>query len=414
MKPFSTILILLLAACAAGAQTRPASVNVAALLPRHPLYSTLAQYDRQITVLQSTLHTGFADTGARIDNAAAAVRRELDAASAATSRYQTADRFDFAAMRALSGASQGPAPQAGDIEAGLRQTYGEQQAGVRQTAQRDMAGFRAALLRQQQAAYAAFVASVNARTRRGYNARAQELREKESALLLDLAKRDAPQRLLLRAKLQTLALSGPARSQLQRQLAAIENREDAQAASLRRTDSRILGSYGAQLRARGERDVATMRTELDRRTNDNLAARQRVFAAQTAAGASGLHLPASTAQAPPAGSAAEMQSQYRALVGTPQPDTSAFATARDDLTRRLGSLRQTDASDTQSVRSQIASLEHDREAVRKRMVAQIMQQAQIEAKRLGFSQVYAASQAPAGSADITSSVAADLRSLSPP
>ncbi len=190
---------------------------------------------------------------------------------------------------------------------------------------------------------------------------------------------------------------------------AIQAREDAAVASMRRVDAGTLDAYGKQLRDRGRSDVAAMSAQLQRRTDANLAARGRVLAAQSSA-PSALHLPSAPAQS---GSPGDVQAQYDALVKAPLPSAAGFASASRDLSQRFRALAQSDASDTQSVRSQIASLRHDREAARKKMIAQIMTQAQREAQKDGYSQVYASRQAPAGSADITAAVAADLRALNP-
>jgi hypothetical protein len=396
------LLVLLLAGCAASAQPRSASVDVNALLRRHPLYSALGQYDRQIAVLQGTLRTQFTNTDAAIDNASASVRRDLSrTAQFASSSSATAPVPNMPALSKQE--------NAGNIDRSMQQTYESQHAALQGTAQRDMESYRAALLNQQQHAYQTFLQSVTDRTQRAYNARAQELREQESALLLDLARRDAPQRLMLRAKLQTLALNATRRAELESQLRAIQHREDAAVASLRRTDAKILTAYEQQLRRKADGDIAQMQTSLQNRTAANLAARERVLAAQTS-NASGLHLPA-----PPANKAnsAEMQSAYNSLANAPAANTSAYGAANRDLTQHFAALRSANDADTQSIRSQIASLEHDKAALRAKMIAQIMWEAGQVAKSRGYGSVYPATSAPAGSADVTSAVASALRSLAP-
>ena len=52
---------------------------LAALLPAHPLYGTLRQYDRQIAALSRTLHAAaFQNSGSRIDASIAALRRDAE------------------------------------------------------------------------------------------------------------------------------------------------------------------------------------------------------------------------------------------------------------------------------------------------------------------------------------------------
>ena len=408
-RPLAAFLILLLTGCAASAQTRSASVNMAALLPKHPLYGTLAQYDRQIAALQATLHTRFANSGAQIDNANAAIRHDLDHASNATRNLSKRARPVDVTLRQTQGQSAANAPSAGAIESGIQQAYNQQHSQLRGTAQRDMAEYRATLFAQEQIAYDTFVRSVNDRTQRAYRARAQELHEREAGLLLDLARNDAPQRLLLRAKLQALALDGATRRRFQARLAALQTRENAALNAMHAVDAHTLGAYAAQLRGRAQSDIAKMNADLQARANANLAARQRVLTAQTST-ASSLRLPANRARA---GSSIDMQAQYDTLVNSQRADTTAFSNARDDLGNSFHALRDADANNTASIRSQIAWLQHDREAVRKRMIAQIMLEAKREAQAHGLSQVNATNHSQAGSIDLTSAVAADLRQISP-
>ena len=403
MRNIAAILVLLLAGCAASAQTRPASVNVDVLLPKHPLYGTLAQYDRQIAALRGTLHTGFANADAQIDHSIAAMRHDLDNTASATS---SASPFPHV-MLSLSKHDQ--APTSPNIASHIRQAYQTQHAQLQSTAQHDMAQYRATLLAQQQHAYQTFVQSVDRRTQQAYDARAQELREKESTLLLDLARKDAPQRLQLRAKLQTLTMDAASRSRMQQRLQALQSHEDAAVAALRRKDAGILHAYAARLRSKADSDIAKMGADLQSRTNANIAARERVLAAQTSAGGS-LAVPSAPAQ--PA-SATDMQAQYNGLMNAKPADTATFANAREDLTRRFTDLRNAHDDNTQHTQSQIAWLEHDRDAVRKRMIAQIMGEAGRLAKARGYSGVFPASQAPPNSADLTPAVLADLKSLSP-
>lgn len=404
MRKLAAILVLLLAGCAASAQTRPASVNADALLPKHPLYGTLAQYDRQIAALQATLHTRFSDADSQIDNSIAAVRHDLDHTAAVVAAASPVPLPAFPAMQNPPSSGQTP-----NIESHIRQTYAQQHTQLQSTAQRDMAQYRATVHAQEQQAYQTFVQSVNARTQRAYDARAQNLREKESALMLELARKNAPERLQIRAKLQTLAIDGSTRSALQSRLHALESHEDAQVAAMRHQDAIVLRAYAAQLRGKGDADIAKMGADLQARMNANIAARERVLAAQTSSSGA-LTLPPAPARSKAAN---DMQAQY-GLLQQPLPvGNGTFTNARDDLTRRFTALRQANDGDTQHTQSEISSLQHDREAVRKKMISQIMYEASRLAKARGYSAVYTARQAPPGSADITAAVAADLKTLSP-
>ena len=410
MKQLYAPLLLLLAGCAASAQTHSASVNINALLPKHPLYGTLAQYDRQIAVLESTLHTRFANSGAQIANAASNIGHDLNQAAGATRSMTNANQVVGPDWNMLAPDTQASS-NAADIEAGVQQAYARQHSDLRNAAQRDMAAYRAALALQQQTAYNRFVQSVNNRTQRAYNARAQELREQESALLLELARKNAPKRLILRTKLQTLALASSTRHHFAALLAALQRREYRILDAVRAKDAGALREYAAQLRARGDRDIASMRAQLQARTNANLIARQEVLAEQSS-GSESLHLP--PMNAPPASSGDAMRAQYESLLHAPAADTGVFSSAQEDLKSRFSGLGQADSRNLASVRSQIAWLQHDRAAVRKRIIAQILFEAQRVAKARDLWLVYTSARTPPpSSVDLTAAVAADLRELSP-
>jgi hypothetical protein len=409
MKQLWALLVLLLAGCAASAQTHSASVNINALLSKHPLYGTLAQYDRQIAVLESTLHTRFANSNAQIANASSNIGHDLNEAAGATQSITNRQQAAAEDWNMLAPDTQ-TSSHAADIEADIQQAYAQQRSDLGNAAQRDMAAYRAALAVQQQTAYNRFVQSVNDRTQRAYNARAQELREKESALLLELARKNAPQRLILRTKLQTLALTSSTRHHFEALLGAMQHREYRMLQLMRAKDAATLREYAAQLRARSDRDIASMRTQLQARTNANLSERQRVLAEQTS-GSRSLHLPSMKA---PASSTGAMRAQYESIMHAPPADSGVFTRAGEDLKSRFGALGQADWVNVASIRSQIAWLQHDRAAVRKRIIAQILFEAQRVAKARDLWLVYTSARTPPpSSVDLTAAVAADLRELSP-
>lgn len=407
MKQLAVIIVILLAGCAANAQTPAGSIDVNALLPRHPLYSTLAQYDRQIAVLQGTLHTEFANEGAVIANSSSAIGRDLDREQTAALR----DRVDSGRFpRDVAIRMPAASPSERDIQNGLAQTYALQRAQLHAAASNDLAAYRSALATAQQHAFTSFVAAVSARSRQAYAARAQELREQESELLLDEARRDAPTRLQIRAKLQTLALDASSRARLLARLNAIQAREDGQVNAMRKVHAHALAAYAAELRARQDSDIAQLSAQIQSRGRITAAARERVSREQIA-DAGPLALPALAARH--TGSAADMRAQYAALLHAQPGNPQAIAAVREDLRNRLRSLQQAHAADTQSIESQIWWLRHDRDAVRKRMVAQIFSEAERVARDRGLSRVSDRHAAPAGSVDLTAAVSAQLRALSP-
>lgn len=407
MRTTVGLLVLLLAGCAASAQTPPAYVDANALLRNHPLYGTLAQYDRQIAALDRTLHTGFANTDAQIDNASRAVEKDARGVAAAyragvdaSGKALTSREPSFVQSSAASADT--------EIEQHIAQTYEQQHAQLQGTAQRDMETYRDAVAAQEQQAYSAFIDAMNERQQQAIALRTQELREREGNLMLELARKHAPQRVSLRAKLQTLVLQPDARRSVQAQLQTLQAQEDAALAAMRRQDSATLAAYTAHVHSQAQSDLAQMRYKLETRAAGNLAAREAVLRSQSSS-AQSLNVPA----APASGAGpVDMHAAYTQLRDASLPSDSVFAGARNDITSQWATLRSANDDATGHTRSQIDWLRHDREAVRKRMISQIMYEAQRIAKQRGYANVVDG-KAPSGSTDLTSAVRSDLATLSP-
>ncbi len=401
MRYTSILFLLLIGGCAASAQTTHAYVNVNALVRQHPLYGTLAQYDRQIAALEATLHTRFANADARIANAQAAVRHDAQADAAA---YRHAVAGSQGCCNVPSVATGNTTPS--DIEQHISANYQQQHAQVQTAAQRDMDAYRAALSTEQRRAYDAFIDSMNDRMQMAVNQREQELHEQESNLLLELARKNAPARLMLRAKLQTLVLHDDVRRRLQAQLQALQSQESTALAAARRRDTATLQAYANQVRAQAETSIAQMRSDLQQRSAGNLAARERVMAAQQAS-VSSLPLGSFTQ---PSGKPVNVGAQIAAVRSAALPSDAAFGAAGADITTQWNGLRSANRDDTTHTQSQIAWLRHDQEAVRKKIVAQILYEAERIAKSRGYGGV--STQPIPGAPDVTQDVSAGLRLLS--
>src|SRR5581483_3591942 len=91
------------------------------------------------------------------------------------------------AIAALPSAQSAADSAPNEIAGSIAQTYADQSAEQRQVSASQLEHFRQNLSAQEQAAYAAFVRSIDARTQLAYDRRSQELHEQESALNLRLA-----------------------------------------------------------------------------------------------------------------------------------------------------------------------------------------------------------------------------------
>jgi hypothetical protein len=373
------------------------------LLPAHPLYKTLAQYDRQIKALRATLYTReFQHAGSDIDASIASLRSDINAAAASINTLVTQKAGTYAARQdaavsALLANAGAPAPSSSDVRAHLRQAYQAEYAQLRSGADRDMAAYESALRNQQSQAYSAFVHSVQVHTQQAYSARAQELREQEATLLLDLARKHSAQRMQLRTKMQTLYLRPEQRAKYQQQLQALQRSEERALASLQARDSGILAAYRRQLVAQADSDIAKTAAELQSRTAANLAARRDVLAAQRAAAAQNLPVSAPRPHASP-GAPGDLRAEVGALrargrsdfLTAAQSTVSSYTAARDDLTHRFSALRDSDSASAKATQDQIAQLQRDREALYIQMTTQISQAATKEAQRCGCTNVTAA------------------------
>ena len=405
MRLATLILISLLAGCAAQAAGPDASVDVNALVKTHPLYGTLTQYDRQIDELRGTLHAAeFSRKNDAIANAQRAVDSTLTQTASRAKQIAALPSPDVQSLQANENIA---APSEQRVRRDLQNNYSTQFEQLQSSAQEDMTRYRSALLAQQNTAFANYQRAVQARVQQAYFSRRQELYEKESTLLLDLARADASKRLTLRAKLQTLALNSGARHAIKVQLNAIQAREDAVVAKQRRADKAVLAALLPSLQAKANADIARTRADLQNRTAANLTAREHVLAAQNASDAP-LNLGKPLRTATPT---TDMRGQLNALLAAQPADPNAFTTTRDDLSRQLGAVQNADQAATHSTWAELSTLSTERAQLYSTIVSQIMRDADNVAEARGLGKVYAAKQAPAGSTDITGAVRADFLAM---
>jgi hypothetical protein len=201
-------------------------VRMKDLVPKHPLYPQLAKYDEDIAALElkSVGGSQVASTGANIQREEAALQKELDEAASRTrallkqkqNEYQ--QRENEAIRAALAAANAPVPPGAGTIASQMQATSNEQARQVARQAQANLDVFRKETIAQDQAAVNALRKSLGERADRTYRAKAEELREKESAYSLQLANADSAQRLSLRTKLSNLPLDDASRKSITEQL----------------------------------------------------------------------------------------------------------------------------------------------------------------------------------------------------
>jgi hypothetical protein len=345
------------------------------LIAGHPLHEVLAAYDREIAALRSTQTvSGLDDPAGRARSGAASVRIRSDAArlraQAIAGRDTRPDLLQenaaLSAIVALRGASESAASRYSDE-----------------------------LDREVTASLRAFQRATAERTGRALEARRQQLREKELMLAYDLARRDAPQRLLLRMRISELHLDDATRKALESQLSALNEREREALAATRRRDAALLGRYRLGLQEESATANARMAAQLRAKGLANEAIRLRALQAE------------SNAEAGVPSQLALFRSSYRSAADA-QAIAEGFGAASADLSRRFGELSEVDERSRAATAAQIQRLTVDRGKLYRSIVAQIERTANRLARTRHLTKILVANSRPKGSVDLTGAIQAAL------
>jgi hypothetical protein len=438
IRPFAVLVAAAaLAACGhASTQNAPASsgsgqigyVRMDELVQKHPLYDQLARYDRSIEALDLT---STAPTVATPDPQLAGreqrLEKELSDAATRTNQLLAQKQKEYqqqenrAIDAALRGAGAG-GPSAAQIAGAVNTTARQQQSTVAAQAQRDLETYRADLDKQDRAQMAAVQKALTDRANRTYRAKADELQAKESALSLQLANDDAPERLALRTKLSSLALDDTARDQAQQQLAALDRKEADAVAAQRNRDQQTLAALQAQLHDQVQHELDAQVAQIQKRSLGSLAQRQQTLAKQvrTVAAAPVVQMTVAGGKAqvnpnlPPELRARiqRLHEDYQKRFQADAKSTIAgFEKTREDLSRRYAELRDVDGSARQGAQAQIATLRKKRDDLYDQITAQIGREVRLIAQQRGISVVLTDVVAPAGGVDLTPDAMKDIESL---
>jgi hypothetical protein len=252
--------------------------------------------------------------------------------------------------------------------------------------------------REVTASLSAFERATAQRTGRALLARRQELHEKELMLAYDLARRNAPQRLLLRLKLGELHLDAATRKALESQLTALNEREGDALAAIRRWDAAVLGSYRRRLQEEGATANAQMAAQLRAKGAANGAIRLRALQAESNAASA---LPDGASQL------ALFRSSYRSAADA-NAIAEGFGSAGVDLSRRFGELSDVDEGSRATTATQIRRLTADRSKLYRSIVAQIERIANRLARTRHLTKILVANSRPKGSIDLTDAIRAEI------
>ncbi len=440
IRPFAVFVAAAALAACGHSSSQPAQapagngqigyVRMDELVHVHPLYGQLARYDRSIEAFDLTATApSVATPDPQLQAREQQLERALSDAATRTNALLAQKQKDYQAQenRAIDAALRGAAtggPSAAQIAGALNATARQQQSGVAAQAQRDLETYRTDLAKQDRAQIAAVQKALTDRANRTYRAKADELQAKESALSLQLANDDAPERLALRTKLSSLALDDAARDDAQKQLAAIDRKESDAVAAQRNRDQQTLAAVQAQLRDQVQHDLDAQAGQIQKRSLGSLAQRQATLANQvrtvgsapviTTTGPNGRAEARANPNLPPELRARiqRLHQDYQKRFEADAKSTVAgFEKTRQDLSRRYAELRGVDASARQGAQSEVLALRKKRDDLYDQITAQIDREVRLIAQQRGISVVLTDVVAPAGGVDLTPDAMKDIESL---
>ncbi|MBV9719933.1 MAG: hypothetical protein JOZ77_11480 [Candidatus Eremiobacteraeota bacterium] len=364
--------------CAAPAAASVGFVDLPRLIAIHPLHAILSQYDREIVALRSTQRI-LALRSPALSAQAGAHAIQSDAATGAL-RADAIGNRDVSRDRAQENAA---------LDSLLRQ---------RQDPARGAAVSTSQLVAETNANLRAYRASLLERMERAYAARAQQLREKEATLVFDLQRRDAGRRLLLRLKIDDLHSTASRRASLQsqlRQLYAIEMRTVAQA---RMADNGALAAYRIQLERNAGADEDVLDAQLRAKAQANYGMLRRIFNERAAS------------ESLPSVSQLVALRSGRSAVNPDSSISGAMRTASNDLSLRFAHAADADSHSQRDTSSQLHTLQADRVALYREIVAQIRSVAFSLARERHLRRVdFSRADAEHGAVDLTPAIISQLR-----
>ncbi len=340
--------------------------NLSQLIAAHPMHPVLASYDREIVSLRSTERVaGLAGAARRADAAACSARRAADRSAARAMLFARRDQADRAAESAA-----------------LSEILGLRGAGARETR-----AYANDLQRETVASSRAYEDAAAQRAARALAQRRVQLQERESGLAYDLARRDAARAMIARLKLNELHLRPSLRSALRTELTHMHAREAAVLAVARAKDAVELQAYQRELERTRASAVAAMTAQLRDKAMANLNVQRGIFKT-------------------PASQGMRFRSTYDSAAAIPIGES--FRAAGEVLSARFGRLAETDRQSATATSSQLRTLEADRDALYRSMVAEISTTAASVARRRHLGGVTVADSRPNAAVDITAAVRREI------
>lgn len=428
--------LCVLAACAKTPADAPASttsgsgkvgyVHMNDLVKHHPLYPQLAQYNDSIAALNlNATVPQVAASNPELAKQEAELQKELETAATRTKTLldEKSKEYQQKEAQAIAQAlrASGSAPGAGAIAQQINTTARGQSQSVVAAAQSDFNAYRKALDAQDTAELQSAQKAITDRATRSFRAKQDELQAKEAALTLDLANKDAAERLSLRTRLGSLALDDADRAETKAKLDAIDRREADVVGAMKNRDQATLAALNTQLRAHVKNEMAAKENDVRSRSIAKLRTREADIrkefgSGQTVATTVAGGRPASQVNPnlPPAVRAriVALHDDYQKQFDHDAKSTiDDFNATRLDLKRRYDQLHGLDSSARGGAVAEIASLSKKRDDLYGQIVAQIGREVRLIAQQKGVSVVVTDPVAGVVGVDLTPDAMKDIESL---
>ena len=383
-------------------------------MKHHPLYPQLSQLDSAIAAIDLQFAAPQVPLGARqIAAQTGELNRELRAAQNRANKILAQKQRVYAqreaqAVRAALAAA-GVRGQGALAAQQMSNESAQQAQQAAQAANSDYMAYQQNVVAQDNATSSSIVRQLQAQAEQKYRAKAEQLQQNETDLSLRLTQQDATSRLAIKMRLSNLAMDPAARKQAQDQLAAINEREAAEAGAQRNADAGVLRAYRAQL---------------DKETSDAIRAQVGAIQSQTQAKleehrndvTSQLRSlgPVATPPSLSPGVQAQIARIHQQFIGQFRADVgktlSEYNDTKADLDRQFAALHGADVGATGAAGKELTALRKRRGDLYQQIVGQVQRDASRIAQDRGFSIVFVNIATAAGGYDLTNQVIKDIES----
>ncbi|MBV8074313.1 MAG: hypothetical protein JO140_02700 [Candidatus Eremiobacteraeota bacterium] len=392
-------------------------VRMEELLKVHPLYPQLAQTERSIDALSlRSLSPEVAQTGANLSKEDAQLQKELNEASARTKQlldqkqaeYQKQENAAIAAALAAGGrAAPGQA-----VGAGVSSTAGRQAGAVAADMNRDLQAYQKTLAAQDRAQSEAYARSVSQRVDRQYRAKANELQSKEQEFGLELATKDAAQRLQLRTQLANLALDDAAREDVRKKIAALDRAEADQVAAMRNRDQATLAALRTQLQEQARTEIASGVAKIHAENQAKMLSRAGGAQVGSAVAVPGSVVAGRSVPPDLKAKIDALHKEYQDRFNRDAKSTiEQFNKTRDELKKRYDELHGIDTVAQAGTRKELAALQAQHDKLYAQIIDQINREVRVVAQNKGVTTVLSEIAGPGEGIDLTGAAKKEIESL---